>query len=107
MRSRLKASVAVVTCVSLTFGCGGSAKSAEEIAAALRTAAENKQARMETTCSALDAYSSNAAQAFPDLLRSFAQQNNLEQSTIDDLMSASDGIEASQMASDVISKLNC
>jgi hypothetical protein len=46
-----------------------------------------------------DAYSSNAAQAFPDLLRSFAQESNLEQSTIDDLVSASDGIEASQIAS--------
>ena len=110
MRSLLKAGIAVVACVSLALGCGGggnSARSAEEIAAALRAAVHNKQARMETTCSALHAYSSNAAQGFPDLLRKFAQQNNLEQSTTDQLMSAADGIEASQMASELMSNLKC
>jgi hypothetical protein len=106
IRSLLKAGVVVLACVSLVLACGGGARSADEIARSIQAATHSKAAD-EAVCNALEVYGSKPAEPLSDLLRYYAQQRAVDASGTDELIAAADGIEASQLASEVLSNLNC
>lgn len=111
MYSLLKAGVAVLACVFLVLGCGtgssqSGAKSVDDIVREFR-AAMRSPAADEAACNALSVYTSDAADPLSELVRQYAQQGNVDQSDADRLVAAANGIEASQVASDVLSELNC
>lgn len=111
---------------ALATGCGGG-KSAGEIAQGLKKAIEASQpearyageARVKAktaTCSALEGYSSDPAQALTDRLKAEAAAQQLRRdlglTEVDPtlpqrLIDAADEIDGTQQASEVVSKLGC
>lgn len=126
----LLAGVLAVTTLGASCGGGGGGKNIDDIAAKIDDAAratkpqsglgvpeqKAEQSAERAICQALEAYSSEGAESLTELISRYAEQqqvlaqyglNEVDPEAANRLAAAASGIDTSQQAADVASKLGC